>query len=129
MGSIWVSLNLCVNIIVLLPLLLNYVSGFSLELIYLIPHCKYQIKPHSSLWFSAVFAAVAAHRNHSFHIYTTGWRFSLSYCSLSATDALSSASARNSFFAEIFIKCSSLGEAGFCLPAFCSRTNLKLIFC
>ena len=29
-----------------------------------IPHCKYQIKSHSSPWFSAVCAAVIVHRNH-----------------------------------------------------------------
>ena len=34
-----------------------------------IPHCKYQVKPHSSPWFSATFAAAVVHRNHSFHLY------------------------------------------------------------
>ena len=29
-----------------------------------IPHCKYQLTPHSSSWFSAAFAAVIVHRNH-----------------------------------------------------------------
>ena len=29
-----------------------------------IPHCKYQIKPHSSLWFSVACAAAMVHRNH-----------------------------------------------------------------
>ena len=34
-----------------------------------IPHCKYQVKSHSSPWFSADFAAAIVHRNHffSFH--------------------------------------------------------------
>ena len=31
-----------------------------------IPHCKYQVKPHSSPWFSAACAAAIIHRNHFF---------------------------------------------------------------
>ena len=31
-----------------------------------IPHCKYQVKPHSSPWFSAACAAAIVHRNHFF---------------------------------------------------------------
>ena len=31
-----------------------------------IPHCKYQVKPHSSPWFSAAFVAAIVHRNHFF---------------------------------------------------------------
>ena len=34
-----------------------------------IPHCKYQVKPHSSQWFSAAFAAAIVHRNHFFCLY------------------------------------------------------------
>ena len=34
-----------------------------------IPHRKYQVKPHSSPWFSAASAATIAHRNHFFHLY------------------------------------------------------------
>ena len=33
------------------------------------PHRKYQIKPHSSPWFSAAFAAAIVHRNHFFRLY------------------------------------------------------------
>ena len=58
-----ISLNL-----VLLLLLVILVSGFRLELIY-IPHRKYQVKPHSSPWFSAACAAAIAHRNHFFRLY------------------------------------------------------------
>ena len=29
-----------------------------------IPHRKYQVKPHSSLWFSTACAAAIVHRNH-----------------------------------------------------------------
>ena len=34
-----------------------------------IPHCKYQVKPHSSPWFSAACAAAIVLRNHFFHLY------------------------------------------------------------
>ena len=34
-----------------------------------IPHYKYQVKPHSSPWFSAACAAAIVHRNHFFHLY------------------------------------------------------------
>ena len=33
-----------------------------------IPHHKYQVKPHSSPWFSAACAAAIVHRNHFFHL-------------------------------------------------------------
>ena len=34
-----------------------------------IPHRKYQVKPHSSPWFSAACVAAIVHRNHFFHLY------------------------------------------------------------
>ena len=34
-----------------------------------VPHHKYQVKPHSSLWFSAGCAATIVHRNHFFHLH------------------------------------------------------------
>ena len=34
-----------------------------------IPHKKYQVKPHSSPWFSAACTAATVHRNHFFHLY------------------------------------------------------------
>ena len=34
-----------------------------------IPHLKYQVKPHSSPWFSAACAAAIVHRNHLFRLY------------------------------------------------------------
>ena len=34
-----------------------------------IRHCKYQVKPHSSPWFSAPCAAARVHRNHVFRLY------------------------------------------------------------
>ena len=36
-----------------------------------IPHCKYQVKPHSFPWFSAACAAAIVHRNHFFCLYQT----------------------------------------------------------
>ena len=33
-----------------------------------IPHRKYQVKPHSSSWFSSACAADIVHRNHFFHL-------------------------------------------------------------
>ena len=41
---------------------------FQLELMY-IPHHKYQVKLHSSSWFSAACAAATVHRNHFFPLY------------------------------------------------------------
>ena len=34
-----------------------------------IPYHKFQVKPHSSAWVSAAFAAVIVHRNDFFHLY------------------------------------------------------------
>ena len=34
-----------------------------------VPYDKYQVKPHSSQWFSDVCAAVIVHRNHFFCLY------------------------------------------------------------
>ena len=34
-----------------------------------IPHCKYQIKPHSSSWFSAACAAAIVDRSHFFGLH------------------------------------------------------------
>ena len=34
-----------------------------------IHHRKYQVKPHSSPWFSAAFAVAIVHRNHFFRLY------------------------------------------------------------
>ena len=33
------------------------------------PHRKYQLKPHSSPWFSAACAAAIVHRNNFFHLH------------------------------------------------------------
>ena len=34
-----------------------------------IPHCKHQVKDHSSPWFSGAFTAAIIHRNHFFCLY------------------------------------------------------------
>ena len=36
-----------------------------------ISHCRYQVKPHSSPWFSAACAVVIVHRNHFFSFVST----------------------------------------------------------
>ena len=33
------------------------------------PHQNYEVKPHSSPWFSAACAAAIVYRNHFFHLY------------------------------------------------------------
>ena len=58
-----ISLNL-----VLLLLLVNFVGGFRLELMY-ISLRKYQVNSHSSPWFSAACAAAIVHGNHYFLLY------------------------------------------------------------
>ena len=50
--------------LVLLLLLVNFVSRLEFDVN--IPHRKYQIKPHSSPWFSAACVAAIVHRNHCF---------------------------------------------------------------
>ena len=53
---------------VLLLLQVNFVIRVQVGIdVYI--HCKYQIKPHSSQWFSAACAAAIVHRNHFFRLY------------------------------------------------------------
>ena len=52
----------------LLLLLVNFVGGFRLELMY-ISLRKYQVNSHSSPWFSAACAAAIVHGNHYFLLY------------------------------------------------------------
>ena len=58
---------------VLLLLLVNFVSGFRQELMYIyliiFIRSNFTHLHHSSSWFSAAFAAAIAHRNHFFHLY------------------------------------------------------------
>ena len=60
----------------LLLLRMNFESRFRLELMH-ISGRNYQVKPHSSLWISAVCAAAIAHRNHFFRLYQQ-YKFSAS---------------------------------------------------
>ena len=53
---------------VLLLLLVNC-EWFQVGIDVYIPHRKYQVKPHSSPWFSAACAAAIVHRNHFFRLY------------------------------------------------------------
>ena len=57
----------CGSISVNSVLLLLLVSFFSFDVY--IPHQKYQVKPHSSPWFSADCAAAIVNKNHFFHLY------------------------------------------------------------
>ena len=52
----------------MLLLLVNFVSGFRLKLMY-ISLIENKVKPHSSPWFSAPCAAVIVSRNHFFRFY------------------------------------------------------------
>ena len=57
----------CGRIAVNSVLLLLLVKFFSFDVY--IPHQKYQVKPHSSPWFSADCAAAIVNKNHFFHLY------------------------------------------------------------
>ena len=47
----------------------EFCEGIQVEIDIYIPHCKYQVKPHSSPWFSTACAAAIVHRNHFFRLY------------------------------------------------------------
>ena len=87
-----------------------------------IPHRKYQVKPHSSPWFSGACAAAIVHRNHFFHLYQRE-KSSDSKLKLAV---LSSASDKAKLFAENFSLNSNIDDLGVSLPVFPSRINLKL---
>ena len=136
-----------------------------------IPHHKYQVKPHSSPWFSAACAAAIVHRNHFFRLYQqnksseskvkfrqasncykrvleaakfayatkTKESITLQIANgvlskgksaipplFNGPEVLSSASDKAKLFAKNFSKNSNLDDSGISLPAFPSRTNLKL---
>ena len=54
---------------VLLLLLVKFCEWVQVEIDVYIPHCKHQVKPHSSSWFSPACAAAIVHRNHFFYLY------------------------------------------------------------
>ena len=47
----------------------EFCEWFQVEIDVYIPHCKYQVKPHSFPWFSAACAVAIVHRNHFFRLY------------------------------------------------------------
>ena len=47
----------------------KFCEWVQVEIYVYIPHRKYQVKPHSSPWFSAACAAAIVHRNHFFRMY------------------------------------------------------------
>ena len=47
----------------------EFCEWFQVEIDLYFPHRKYQIKPHSSPWFSAACTAGIVDRNHIFHLY------------------------------------------------------------
>ena len=51
------------------PAASEFCEWIQVEIDVYIPHRKYQVKPHSSPWFSAACAASIVHRNHFFHLY------------------------------------------------------------
>ena len=53
----------------LLLLLVNFFEWVQVGIDEYIPYCNYEVKPDSSPWFSAAFAAAIVHRNHFFNLY------------------------------------------------------------
>ena len=47
----------------------EFCEWFRVGIDFYVPHRKYQVKPHSSSWFSATCAAAIVHRNHFFRLY------------------------------------------------------------
>ena len=47
----------------------EFCEWFQVRIDVYIPHRKYQVKPHSSPWFSAAYATAVGHRNHFFRLY------------------------------------------------------------
>ena len=81
-----------------------------------IPHQKYQVKPHSSPWFSAAGAAAGVLSKSKSAIPPL----------FKGPDVLSSASDKAKLFPENFSKKSNLHHSAISLPVFQSKTNLKL---
>ena len=93
-----------------------------------IPHHKYQVKPHSSPWFSIACAAATVHRNHFFHLNQKdkSSESKVKFRQASNCKMLPSASDKAKSFAKNFSKNSNLDDSGISLPVFPFRTNLKL---
>ena len=114
------------------------------------PHQKYQVKPHSSPWFSATCTAAIVRRNHFFRLHQKdksseskeklrkasnrcirvleAAKLAYANAMWNDPDVFSSASDKASYFAEDFSKSSYLDDSCISLPVFLSRTNLKLSY-
>ena len=125
----------------LLLLLVNFESVQAGIDVY-IPHRKYQVKPHSSPWFSAgnrckrvLEAAKLAYTTKTKVGSRDFWRIANSVLNqgksaipplFNGPEVLSSASDKAKFFAKNFSENSNPDDSGISLPVFPSRTNLKL---
>ena len=125
----------------LLLLLVNFESVQARIDVY-IPHRKYQVKPHSSPWFSAgnrckrvLEAAKLAYTTKTKVGSRDFWRIANSVLNqdksaipplFNGPEVLSSASDKAKFFAKNFSENSNPDDSGISLPVFPSRTNLKL---
>ena len=116
-----------------------------------IPHRKYQVKPHSSPWFSASCAAAIVYINHFFRLYQQNqsseskvkFRQASNRCrkvleaaklayatktkesmTSQKLEVLSSASDKAKLFPKSFSNNSNVHDSGIPLPVFPSRTNL-----
>ena len=59
-----ISLNSVIQLV-----LVNFVKWVQVGIDEYIPHCTYQVKPHSFPWFPAACAATIVHRNHFFRLH------------------------------------------------------------
>ena len=125
----------------LLLLLVNFESVQAGIDVY-IPHRKYQVKPHSSPWFSAgnrckrvLEAAKLAYTTKTKVGSRDFWRIANSVLNqgksaipplFNGPEVLSSASDKAKIFAKNFSENSNPDDSGISLPVFPSRTNLKL---
>ena len=97
-----------------------------------IPHRKYQVKPHSSPWFSAACAAAIVYRNHFFRLYQKDkssaskvkFRHANNRCKrvLEAAKLTYADKTKKSITSW---KLGSCDDSGISLHVFPSRTNLK----
>ena len=58
--------RISLSLVLLLLLVSEFCESVQVRIDVYIPHRKYQVKPHSSPWFSAACAPVIVHRNHLF---------------------------------------------------------------
>ena len=85
-----------------------------------IPHRKYQVKPHSSPWFSAACAAAIVHRNHFFRLYQQN------KSSESKVKFRQASNCCKRVLEAAKLAYATKTKESITLPVFPSRTNLKL---